>query len=162
MAAGHTCMFKSKSHTWRNCCLVSDGRVNKRLRMLTNSSARVVQPSLQSPETRHSNPSSLRPLHVKWKVCGHREKRKKGLFCSAAHTGSRLIKVLRQSSKFLVVCLLWQWGEISSQPALLGSVCWNKSCVLSGARQQSLPVPAVCHASLLAAVRRSELGPLFL
>lgn len=63
--------------------------------------------------------------------------------------------------KFLVVCLLWQWGEISTQPAPLGSVFWNKSCVLSGARQQILPVPAVCHASPLAAVLRLALLPLF-
>lgn len=35
----------------------------------------------------------------------------------------------------------------------LSSVCWNKSCISSGARQQTLSLPAVCHAALLHSTR---------
>lgn len=39
----------------------------------------------------------------------------------------------------------------------LSSVCWNKSCISSSARQQTASLPAVCHASLLHSTRRSLL-----
>lgn len=55
--------------------------------------ARVVQLRLEPPETLHSDPSSLSPLHVKWKVSGQGKKNK------AAFSAAPLTQALRQSGK---------------------------------------------------------------
>lgn len=83
----------------------------------------------------------------------------KCLFSGTNHTGSHMIKALPQSSKFLVVCLCvkkQQKGGIDlhkGRASPLSSVCWNKFCFSSGARQPALSLPAVCHAALLHSTR---------
>lgn len=79
----------------------------------------------------------------------------KCLFSSSNHTGSHMIKALWQSSKFLVLCLCEKGRDLhQGRASPLSSVCWNKSCISSGARQQTLSLPAVCHAALLHSTRR--------
>lgn len=69
--------------------------------------------------------------------------------------GSHMVKVLQQSSQFLVVCLYEKGRDLhQGRASPLSSVCWNKSCISSGARQQTLFLPAVCHAALLRSTRR--------
>lgn len=59
-------------------------------------------------------------------------------------------------AKFLHVCLCEKRKRSPHQgrASPLSSVCWNKSCISSGARQQWLSLPAVCHAALLRSTRR--------
>lgn len=137
---------------------------SKSLWLLANSRiqqryAQVGELSLKPRETEHSNPLSLSPLHVKWMrwgwVGGGVSWHEKCLFSGSNHIGSRMIKALWQSSKFLVVCLCEKGRALhQGRASPLSSVCWNKFCISSGARQQTPSLPAVCHAALLHSARR--------
>lgn len=66
-----------------------------------------------------------------------------------------VIWLKQQSGKFLVVCFCEKRSDRhQGRASPLSSVCWNKSCISSGARQQTLSLPAVCHAALLHSTRR--------
>jgi len=53
-------------------------------------------------------------------------------------------------------CVCVRKGALSTRAGLLRSanVCWNESCVSSGARQQTQPLPAACRAARLHPTRR--------
>lgn len=64
--------------------------------------ARAVPLSVQPPETLLSNPSSLSPLPIKWKVSGQRQKNKAAFSAArSAHTGSAAV---RENSWLCVCC----------------------------------------------------------
>lgn len=130
---------------------------SKSLWLLTNSRiqsryAQVGELSLKPQETEHSNPLSLSPLHVKW-MWGYHDM-KNVVFSGSNHTGIWLRHCSNQANSWLCVCVRNGRDLHQGRASPLNSVCWNKFCISSGARQQTLSLPAVCHAALLHSTRR--------
>lgn len=102
-----------------------------------------------SPQRQSTQIRSLWALSMSsgWEISWH----EKCLFFGCDHTDLHMIKALKQSSKFLVVCVFsWERSDHhQGRASPLSGVCWNKSCISSGARQHTLSLPAVCHAALL-------------
>lgn len=131
---------------------------SKSLWLLTNSQiqsryTQVGELSLKPQETEHSNPLSLSPLHVKW-MWGYHDM--KNVYSLAPITQALiwLRHCGNQASSWLCVCVRKGEDLHQGRASLLNSVCWNKSCISSGARQQTLAEPAVCHSALLHSTRR--------
>lgn len=60
-----------------------------------------------------------------------------------------------QANSWLCVCFREKRSDHhQGRASPLSGVCWNKSCISSGARQHTLSLPAVCHAALLHSTHR--------
>lgn len=151
-------IYYLKSHVWWNCfskirgrrvnhydCSQTAGFSRDTLRLGSYHS---------SPERQNTQIRSLWALSMSRGWRGYHDM-KKCLFSGSNHIGYHMVKALQQSSKFLVVCLCEEGRDLhQGRASPLSSVCWNKSCISSGARQQTLSLPAVCHAALLHSTRR--------
>lgn len=108
--------------------------------------------SLKPQETEHSNPHPLGALSMSsgWGISWH----EKCLFSGSNHTGSHMIKAIKQIPGCVHFFVRRGSDRHQGRASPLSSVCWNKSCISSGARQQTLSLPAVCHAAQLHSTRR--------
>lgn len=106
----------------------------------------------------HWNPLSLSPLHVKWTEerggGGYYDMRNDYSLAPITPAPVWLSHCGNQANHWWCVCV--RKGALSTRAGLLRSanVCWNESCVSSGARQQTQPLPAACRAARLHPTRR--------